>query len=53
VKAGDIEEKGKGTVSRPLLKKDESIDRAIHQLRAGGKKKNEVSSYCIINLFDV
>jgi hypothetical protein len=42
VQQQEAEEKGKGAVVKPLLKRDGGIDKAVDQLRAGGKKKNEV-----------
>jgi hypothetical protein len=42
VQQQEAEEKGKGAVVKPLLKRDGGIDKAVNQLRAGGKKKNEV-----------
>lgn len=42
VQQQEAEEKGKGSVVKPLLKRDGAIDKAVDQLRAGGKKKNEV-----------
>ena len=42
VQQQEAEEKGKGAVVKPLLKRDGAIDKAVDDLRAGGKKKHEV-----------
>ena len=42
VASEEVEEKGKGTVARPLLRKDESIDKTVAELRKGGRKRDEI-----------